>query len=160
MTFIQRVEFIHSEFEEKCGGDRVNVTADFRKACCMEIGYQIEEKTNSKGGKWNKHSDLFRGVDNIFQLAFRTGDVWRLIDEIFGMWEDIAIKNQKVKKSKSFICGNSKLAPEMKHLPDDMTITPWRAMQGVKDDKIVKTILSPVRSRELSLEEMSEEFQK
>jgi len=93
MTFIQRVRFIHSEFEEKCGGDRINVTANFRKRCCMEIGYQIEEKTNSKGGKCSKHSDLFRGVDNIFQLEFRTGDVWRLIDENFSMWEDIAIKN-------------------------------------------------------------------
>jgi len=29
MTFIQRVRFIHSEFQEKCGGDRINVTADF-----------------------------------------------------------------------------------------------------------------------------------
>ena len=48
----------------------------------------------------------------------------------------------------------------MKQLPEDMTITPWRAMQGVKDEKIVKAILSHVRSRELSLEEMSEEFQK
>ena len=160
MTFIQRVRFIHSEFEEKCGGDRTKVTAEFRKECCMEIGYQIEEKTNSKGGKGSKHSGLFRGVDNIFQLAFITRDVWRLIDEIFSMWEDIAIKNQKVKKSKPLICGNSKLAPEMKHLPDNMTITPWRAMQGVKDEKIVKTILSRLRSGELSLEEMSEELQK
>ena len=66
MTFIQRVRFIHSEFEEKCGGDRINVSADFRKECCMEIGYQIEDKSNSKGGKGNKKSDLFRGVDNIF----------------------------------------------------------------------------------------------
>ena len=51
----------------------------------MEIGYQIEKKTNSKGGKGNKNSDLFRGVDNIFQFAFRTGDVWKLIDDIFNM---------------------------------------------------------------------------
>ena len=48
----------------------------------------------------------------------------------------------------------------MKHISDDMNITPWRAMQGVKDEKIAKTILSRVRSGELSLEEMSEEFQK
>ena len=160
MTFIHRVRFIHSEFEEKCGGDRINVTVDFRKKYCMEIGYQIEEKTNSKGGKSNKNSDLFRVVDNIFQLAFRTGDVWKLIDEIFSMWEDIGIKNQRVKKSKPLICSNSKSAPELKQLQDDMTIMPWRAMQGVKDEKIVKTILSRVRSGELSLKEMSEEFQK
>ena len=66
MTFIQRVRFIHSEFQEKCGGDKINVTADFRKQRCMKIGYQIEEKTNSKGGKDNRNSDLFRGIDNIF----------------------------------------------------------------------------------------------
>lgn len=76
------------------------------------------------------------------------------------MWEDIAIKNQRVKKSKPLICSNNKSAPEMKQLPDDMTITPWREMQGVKDKKVVKTILSRVELGELSLEEMSEEFQK
>ena len=93
MTFIKKVRFIHSEFQEKCGGDRINVIADFRKECCMEIGYQIEEKPNSKGGKHNLPNDIFRGADNIFQLAFRIGDVWKLIDEIFSMWEDIVIKN-------------------------------------------------------------------
>ena len=93
-------------------------------------------------------------------MAFRTSDVWKLIDEIFSMWEDIAFENQRVKKSKPLICSNNKSTPELKQLPDDMTITPWRAMQGVKDEKIVKTILSRVKSGELSLEEMSEEFQK
>jgi len=48
----------------------------------------------------------------------------------------------------------------MKQLLEDMTITPWRALKGVKDEKIVKEILSRVMSRELSLEAMSEEFQK
>ena len=80
----------------------------------MEISYQIEEKPNSKGGKRNLPSDIFRGVDNIFQLAFRTGYVWKLIDEIFSMWENIGIKNQKVKKSKPLICGGSKSALELK----------------------------------------------
>ena len=59
----------------------------------MEIGYPIEEKINSKGGKGGKFSDLFRGVDNILQLAFRTGDIWELINDIFSMWENIGIKN-------------------------------------------------------------------
>ena len=93
-------------------------------------------------------------------MAFRAGDVWKLIDEIFGKWEDIGIKNQRVKKSKPLICSSSKSTPEMKQLLDDMTITPWRAMQGVKDEKIVKAILSHVRSGELSLEEIFKEFQK
>lgn len=160
MTFIQRVRFIYSEFEEKSGGDRINVTVDFRKECCIEIVYPIEEKINSKGRKGDKFSDSFRGVDNIFQLAFRTGEIWELINEIFSMWKNIGIKNQKVKKSKSLICSNSESGPEMKQLSEDMTITPWRALQGVKDEKIVQAILSRVRLGELSLEEMSEEFQK
>ena len=29
MTFIQRVRFIHSEFEEKYDGDKLNITIDF-----------------------------------------------------------------------------------------------------------------------------------
>ena len=96
MTFIQRVRFIHSEFEEKCGGDRTKVTTEFQKECCMEIGYQIEEKTNSKGGNGNKHSDLLRGV-NIFQLAFRIGDVWRLIDEILACGKTLPLKTRRSK---------------------------------------------------------------
>ena len=93
-------------------------------------------------------------------MAFRTGDIWNLIDDIFSMWEDIGIKNQRVKMSKPLICSNSKSTLELKQLPDDMTITPWRAMQGVKDEKIFKTLLSRMKSGGLSLEEMSEEFQK
>ena len=76
------------------------------------------------------------------------------------MWENIGIKNQKVKRSKPLIFRNGKSGPEMKQLPEDMTTTPWRALQGVNDEKSVKAIVSCVRSGELSLEEMSEEFQK
>ena len=35
MKFIQRVIFIHNEFEQICGGDRSKVDADFWKQCCM-----------------------------------------------------------------------------------------------------------------------------
>ena len=61
-------------------------------------------------------------------------------------------KKQKAKRYKPLICSNSKSGLEMKQLPKDMTITPWRALQGVKDEKLVKEILSHVRSGELSLE--------
>lgn len=158
MTFIQRVRFIHNEFEEKCGRDKINVNLEFRKECFMEINYQIEEKINSKGDK--VHSDIFRSVDNIFLLAFKTRGIWELIVEIFSMWENIGIKNQKVNNFKPLICSSSKSGPEMKQLLEDVTITTWSAMQGVKDEKFVKTILSRVNSRELSLDEMCEEFQK
>ena len=81
-----------------------------------------------------------------------------MIDEIFERWENISIKNQKVKKSKPIICTNSKTGPEMKQLLEDTTITPWRTMQDVKDDKLVKSILCRVKSGELSMDEMCQNF--
>ena len=99
-------------------------------------------------------------MDNIFQLAFRTREIWELIDQIFELWENVGIKSQKVKNYKPLICTSSKSGLKMKLLPEDMTITPWRSMQGVKDKKLVKTILSHVKSGELSMEEISEEFLK
>ena len=83
-----------------------------------------------------------------------------MIDEIFTLWENVGIKNQRVKKVKPLICGTSKTNPDLKHLPDDMTITTWRSIEGVKDDTLIISILSRVRSGELSMEEMCDEFKK
>ena len=47
----------------------------------MEIGFPLDDE-NAKE-KNHKGSDIFRVVDNYFQLGFRTGHVWDLIDEIF-----------------------------------------------------------------------------
>ena len=55
------------------------------------------------------------------------------------------MKNKKVKNSKPLICKSSKSGPEMKQLPKDMTIAPWRALQGVKDENHGKAILSCVK---------------
>ena len=48
-----------------------------------------------------KGSDAFIFVYNHFQLEFRMGPIWDLIEEIFNMWDNIGIKNQKVKKIKA-----------------------------------------------------------
>ena len=48
----------------------------------------------------------------------------------------------------------------MKKILEDMTITPWRTMQGVKDEKLVKSVMSSVKSGELSMDEMCAIFQK
>jgi len=53
-----------------------------------------------------------------------------------------------------------KIGPDVKSLPEDMTITPWRAIQVVKDETLITTILSRVKSGELSLEEMCDEFER
>ena len=47
----------------------------------METWYQIDRKIKSKNGKM--HSNVFKSMDNIFQLTFRTREIWELIDDIF-----------------------------------------------------------------------------
>ena len=65
----------------------------------MEIGFPIKEDDVRQKGL--KGSDEFRVVDNYFELAFRMGPIWDLIEQIFNMWDNIGIKNQKVKKIKA-----------------------------------------------------------
>jgi len=158
MTFVQRVRFIHSEFVQICGGEKSRVDASFRRQCCMEIGLPIKDDIMLP--KISRGSDAFRAVDAYFQLAFRVGKTWDLIDDIFSLWENIGIKNQKVKKGRVVPWSGGKAGPDVKNLPEDMTITPWRTMQGVKDETLIATILSRVKSGELSMEEMCSELEK
>ena len=43
---------------------------------------------------------------------------------------------------------------------DDIKLTPWRAMQGIKEEQLLVSVLSRVVAKELSLEEMVTEFNK
>ena len=65
----------------------------------MEIGFPIKEDDVKQKGL--KESDAFIVVDNCFQLEFRMGPIWYFIEDIFNMWDNIGIKNQKVKKIKA-----------------------------------------------------------
>ena len=105
-----------------------------------------------------KGSDAFRVVDNYFQLAFRMGPIWDLIDNIFNTWENIGIKNQKLKKINASAWSSGQGGPGVKNFLEDMTITPWRELQGVKDETLISTFLSRVKSGELSMEKMCNEF--
>ena len=138
MTFIQRTRFIHNEFEELCGRDKSKVDTPFRKQCCMEIEFPSSEGKASQ--KCVKESDLFRGMDNYFQLGFKIGHTCDIIDEIFILWENVGIKNQKIKKNKNLVSNIGKTSPKMKNMPEDMTITPWKSMQGIKDERVVMSI--------------------
>jgi hypothetical protein len=71
ITFIQRVRFIHNEFSEISHWERSNVDVTFRKQCCMEIGFPLDDEITKE--KYLKGSDIFRSVDNYFQLGFRIG---------------------------------------------------------------------------------------
>ena len=88
------------------------------------------------------------------------GSIWNLIEEIFNMWDNIGIKNQKVKKIKATAWSSGHEGPGIKNFPEDMTITTWRELQGVNDETLISTILSHVKSSELSMEDMCNEFGK
>jgi hypothetical protein len=52
MTFIQRVRFIHNDIYEICHGKRSNVDVKFKKKCCMEIEFPLDdENTKEKNHK-------------------------------------------------------------------------------------------------------------
>ena len=124
----------------------------------MEIGFPIiEDDVKQKGLKGNY---AFRVVDNYFQLEFRMGPIWDLIEQIFNMWDNIGIKIQKVKKIKAVAWSSGQGGLGVKNFPKDVTIIPWRALQSVKDETLTSTIFLCVKSGELSMEEMCNEFEK
>ena len=48
MNFIQRVRFIHNVFSKICRGERSNFDAKFKKQCCMEIGFPIDDENEKE----------------------------------------------------------------------------------------------------------------
>ena len=48
----------------------------------------------------------------------------------------------------------------IEEVADDMKLSLWRAMQGIKDEQLLVSVLSRVVAKELSLEEMVTEFNK
>ena len=82
------------------------------------------------------------------------------------MWENKEVKGQWQKKSKvdpqlelkSTSAKNIHLT--IKETADDMKLSLWRAMQGIKDEQLLVSVLSRVVAKELSLEEMVTEFNK
>ena len=85
MTFVQRIRFFHNEYLDFM---RVNdkITYEFRVQCCRETGLVFED---------TRSSDALRKYDQTFQLAFRTGPIWDLQEEIFSMWEKGEVKGQR-----------------------------------------------------------------
>eukprot|EP01018_Ginkgo_biloba_P038480 Gb_37443 [translate_table: standard] len=154
MKFIQKIQFFHNEFIDLCEGDKSKATFEFRLQCCMEVGIVIHEKDTKR------KSDMLRAVDSQFQLAWHIRYVWDIIDNIFSMWDEFKVKGKKMKKMKKdlYSCSSSKSIPTLLPLPDDMSPSPWRCLQGIKDEKILISILSRVKSTDISLNEMAEEF--
>ena len=114
----------------------------------------------------NVNLDGLRKYESWFQLAFRDGAVWDLQHQIFSMWENKDIKGQRQKKCKvdprlelkSQVA--KKIDLTIEEAADDMKLSLWRAMQGIKDEQLLVSVLSRVVAKELSLEEMVTKFNK
>ena len=80
----------------------------------------------------------------------------------------------KTRRSKANVKEKEKLTPQLilkstmakkidltiKEAVEDMKRTPWRSMQGIKDEQLLVSVFSRVVAKELSLEEMVTKFNK
>jgi hypothetical protein len=78
------------------------------------------------------------------------------VRQIFDKWELSEIKGQKGDKAKKkgSKTGDAKMPFE------DMKLTEWRHMQALKDPEMICPVLQRVLTKELSLQEMGQEFQR
>lgn len=149
MTTVQRVKYIHTRLIEN------NMQANFqlKKECAKEIQF--------KDWGVRKDADVINAQDNLFQLAFRKGQVWKHINTILTMWEAGEVKGQKIKvpaKGKGKV--KAVTVPESAPLVEDMKLTDWRLMQSLKEANVVVPVLQEVILKKLSLQEMGEEFKR
>ena len=120
-----------------------------------EVGIVVDDVVKLEG---------IQKYESWFQLAFRDGVVWELQDQIFTMWENKEVKGQRQRKGKvdaqlelKFTAAK-KIDLTIEEATNDMKLTPWRSMQGIKDEQLLVSVLSRVVAKELSLEEMVTEF--
>ena len=57
-------------------------------------------------------------------------------------------------------CSKNKIDLTIEETTDNMKLTPWRSIQGLKDEQLLVSVLSRVVAKELSVEEMVKEFNK
>ena len=82
------------------------------------------------------------------------------------MWENKEVKGQRQRKGKVDpqlelkSTTAKKIDLTIEEATDDMKLTPWGSMQGIKDEQLLVSVLSRVVSKELSLEETVTEFNK
>ena len=116
----------------------------------------MDESTRSEG---------LRKYDSWFQLAFRSGEVWELQDCIFSTWKRKDVKGQRLEKAKwdpqvEMKSKSRKSDLIIEELPEDMKLLPWQSLQGIKDERLLVSILSRVAAKGFNLDEMVTEFQK
>jgi hypothetical protein len=157
MSSIERIRFFHYEYVDALRQYGSKLYPGLRRQCLNEVGIVIDDSVKSDG---------MRKYEPWFQLAFRDGQVWELQDLIFTMWENKEVKGQKVKKGKidpqieAKASKNKKNEFTIEEAAEDMKLTPWRSLQGIKDETLLVSVLCRVISKELSLDDMVLELSK
>lgn len=154
MNFIDRIRYVHNEYISMRSQD-LKADRMWRREVCKKIGLRIEE---------SKLADSLRWHDNLFQIAFRDGEIWDLQEKIFSKWERWEIKGQKEayhehpgsKRRRRNEPTNLLRNPECDS-PPGMPLLPWRALQGLTNKVTLKNILQQVADGQLSMKEMEEQ---
>ena len=138
MSCIEHIRFFHHEYLDALQKYGPRLHPNLRRQCLLEVNIVVNESMRSKG---------LRKYDSWFQLAFRSGEVWELQDRIFSMWERKEVKGQRSKKVKldSQVEMKSKSRKSdliIEELPKDMKLLPWRSLQGIKDERLLVSLLS------------------
>ena len=150
MSSIERITFFRHEYldsKDKCG---MKLNPMLKRQCLREVGIVVDD---------NVKSDVLRKYKSWFQLVFRDGDVWDLRAQIFTMWENKEIKGQRQKRSRVDLQRELKSTAKkidltIEEVVNDMLLSLWRAMTGIKDEQLLVSVLSRVVAKELSLDEM------
>ena len=147
LTLPARIRFIHHRYEESSKPYNEQ-KKDFKRRMANEV--------QLKGWGVRPEDDVLESNDNMFQLAYREGHCWELIQEILIMYDMSKLKGQaqSSKKSKKEAADDDDDEKPPQH---DMKITEWKAMQGLPDDMCIG-VLCLVVEKKFSLAEMGQEF--
>ena len=81
------------------------------------------------------------------------GEVRESQDRIFSMWERKEVKGQSSKKEKldphvGMKSKSHKSDLIIEELPEDMKLLPWQPLQGIKDERLLVSVLSQVVAKD------------
>ena len=81
------------------------------------------------------------------------------------MWEHKDVKGQRAKKARidpqvEIKAKSQKSDLIIEEFPEYMKLLPWRSLLGIKDDRLLISMLSRVAAKEFLLDEMVTKFQK
>ncbi len=151
MSNIDKIRACHTLFLE----NNMNRTKELRMKCCDELDLSYDPNRRDSMAKY----------DHMFQIAFRTGEIWQLQEKIFDMWQKFEILGQKKAASpvKPKTLKGRPAKPSQKSLKKtagDLNLGHWRALQGLPNEDQMKRLLHRVVGKTLSLEGMYQDGEK